>query len=391
MPYGYRYSKPLFAGLAFLLLLGIGLHVKLTVGAPVTARDFPVFYWAGLCARSGDMSRLYNVAARTAFCVEQIGASCRDVAYIYPPAYAYLFAPFAAFPLEVAHKIWLFSQLAFLLGILHILVRRVLSADAATELLLLTFALYTDGVVSNQLYAQTNVVVLGGCVLISVGSLRSSNLAKGLFWAVVSLLKPITGTLITVFWRTPKALAAALLFGAAVLFMPGWEPLLSFVNWYPRYVVDNVSSPNRLFSLYQIAAALDAAHVATYLVLLLLGLVITALAVSLLDGWPDKVAVAIAASCAFSPSLEPHHLVLMLIPSCAMFVKSQRDNIWWARSATWLIMLCMLFPGSLVEVSWERYIPFVGAMLLWGAWVSVASNSQRVEPRGKVSCTSVRT
>jgi hypothetical protein len=74
--------------------------------------DYVVFHVAGRTVLAGDVARLYDPA----WVRPQVAAYTRDVfaEFLYPPAYALVFAPLALLPIAVARALWALGSLAAL-------------------------------------------------------------------------------------------------------------------------------------------------------------------------------------------------------------------------------------------------------------------------------------
>lgn len=131
--YGFIVAGAMWSAWMLSVALGPG---RFDLAGQAVGTDFTQFYSAGLMARTGRLAHLYH--ARELLGVERavIGPELRGFpAYVYPPFFAWVFAPFSLLPYGLAFTIW--SALG-LTGLYPVL--RMLGSDARRALpWLLTF------------------------------------------------------------------------------------------------------------------------------------------------------------------------------------------------------------------------------------------------------------
>lgn len=98
-----------------LVVVAVTIAVAVTlVGARGAGNgvDFLAFYVAGKALLSGNASHLYDLAWITN---QEHAYSSRVIAYLYPPAYALVFAPLGLLRLPAARVVWSLASVAALL------------------------------------------------------------------------------------------------------------------------------------------------------------------------------------------------------------------------------------------------------------------------------------
>jgi hypothetical protein len=161
-----------------LLIFFAALYIIKVISAD--AGDFMAYYGAANDIRQG----------KTIYFVEYMGWS----SYSYPPFFAMLLIPLAAFPLIVADTLWLLLSVFLLFRIFRLIetildIHNILSEKMYKYWVILVLIFTTRFILYNFDNSQTTIVVLWGCLESLSLTLKNRYLLSGLVLATVISIK----------------------------------------------------------------------------------------------------------------------------------------------------------------------------------------------------------
>jgi alpha-1,2-mannosyltransferase len=279
--------------------------------------DFGIFRTAALAVVHG----------RSPYVVPSAGAFAHFDKFVYPPVAALVFAPFAAFPSDVARVLMAIAGLAAVFGALRLLQVAdwrcygvaVVSAPAINTLALgaLTSFLLLGAALAWR-YRDNAAVVAGATALTAV--------LKLFLWPLGVWL------LATKRWRAASVCAAI----AAVLVLGGWA-IIDFAGFstYPTVVhlLQQVEAPLS-YSVVALLGFSGGAATAVTIVLSLLAVVSIVFAAQGADGDRRAFAVAVVASLVTTPLVWLHYLLLLFVP-IALY-RPRLSGLWFLPLLLWL-------------------------------------------------------
>lgn len=246
--------------------------------------------------------------------------------FVYPPAGALVFAPFAAFPEGVARALMFLASVAAILGALRLL--RVVDWRCYSVALISAPSFNSLGV-----GALTPFLLLGAALAWRYRRHAAAAAVATAFTAVLKLfLWPVAVWLLaTRRWRAAAECAAV----AIVLLLGSWA-VIGFAGLfsYPRliHVLEQVEGPVS-YSLMALVGLRGSAQTAATVVFSLLAVGAIWWAARGAHGDRRAFAVAVAASLLVTPLLWLHYLLLVYVP-IALY-RPRLSGLWFVPLALW--------------------------------------------------------
>lgn len=361
--------------LAWILSVALGPG-RLDLAGQAVGTDFIQFYSAGLMARTGRIAHLYH--ARELLTVERavIGPGLRGFpAYVYPPFFAWAFAPLSLLPYGIAFGLWSMLGLIGLCGAL----RMVGSDPRRTVAWVLTFFPVFASVSFGQNSLLSLTILAGTYALWRQRRLVTAGLTLSLL-----LYKPQLVVGMLALWglecrRDHKALAgfgagAFTLAGISFVLLP--EASLAYLQ-FSRTVLPELTAGRgaALWHMNSVQAFFRLLMPGTGILPVVLAAAVSVVAVAgFVRLWGlhrREPAVLFAGAMLLTLIVTPHAMIyewaLLAIPAVILWDERPGDREF-LKCAFVVIWLSTLVAGSLAKLQ-LRYLPVtlqpaVGAMLL---------------------------
>ncbi len=282
-----------------------------------TLQDFGVFRTAALAVVHG----------HSPYVVPSAAALAHFDRFVYPPAAALLFAPFAALPSEAGRVLMFVAGLAAVLGALRVL--------GVEDWRCYGVALVSAPAINSlALGALTSFLLLGAAL---AWRYRDRAVVAAVATAATAVLKlflwPLgIWLLATRRWRSAAICVAT----GAVLLLGGWAVIdFAGLRSYPTliHVLERVEAPVSYSAIALLGLSGSSATAAT-VVLSLAGVAAVWLAARGGDGDRRSFAVALFVSLAATPLLWLHYLVLLFVP-LALY-RPRLSGLWFLPLLLWL-------------------------------------------------------
>jgi alpha-1,2-mannosyltransferase len=314
-----------WGAIAFLGVLPAGVVVALAfvvVSGGRTGSDFTTFWESGRHVLHGAspyprLQSLPAVADRVTFSP-----------FVYPPPAAFAMVPLSLLPFAAANVVFLLLGVASLVLALRLLGVRDPRCYGAAFLAEPVFAAAGNGTVSLAL-------LLG---VAAAWRYRGTTVPVGLLVAAVVALKLFLWPLwVWLLWTRRFAAALLAAVAAGVVTLAGWA-LIGFagLHEYPHLLgrLTELVGPNG-YSLYALARAAGAAHVAAEAGLAAAAVIVLAAAARTRPATERaSFCVALGSALLLTPILWPHYLVLLFVPIA--LARPRLSALWFAPLAFWL-------------------------------------------------------
>ena len=308
-------------GLLPLFVLGNDLYFSLVRPTRHHLWDFFTFLAAGRAALHGRSP--YPEHATIAV----LGAA---KSFVYPPIASYLFAPFAALPVQAAEVLFFLASIACLVGALRLLGVRDWRCYTLPLLWLPVYSSLSLGTISPIL-----VLLLACGWRYRDERPRLSAAALGLAVVAKLFLLPIVIWLVaTRRWRAASWTAA---FAAAAFLVPfaplGWRALGHYehlLRMLDTALGTNSFSARTLLHAIGIGSTTSALMVGLCVAVLLFG----AVRIGRRGGDAGSLALALAAALVLSPIVWTHYYVLLLVP--IGIVRPRLSALWFVPLVFWI-------------------------------------------------------
>jgi len=359
------------AWLAITVLVAAVLLQAMIIYA-IEGGDFPAFYWAGRCIRTGDIPMLYDQSASVDFYTSLVDEPNQVLAFVYHPIVAYLFLPLSYLPFGVALRLWMVLQLGISIGAVYI-VLGVAGTPGRDKLLpIVALVLVSAPLLHNQALGQTTSLMLGLCALmIFVGPLERPVIV-GALWGLTMLIKPITGTLILVWWRKPRILIWALVVVLSATAVVGGSNITGYVSAFSSATVANAHAKVHNPSLLTVTSKLPYS-IPLYVFLAGVVFLLTTIGALRLRSHTERLLLALASAGIVSPVLELHHLMLALLPFVVLLQSVLvGQEVQPVPLFTFVALTSFVLPFPLLRAGVGRYLPLIGSACIWLAWMTKA-------------------
>lgn len=297
--------------------LGVAWAFWYELRARVALEDFGIFRTAALAVVHG----------RSPYVAPSGAALSHFDKFVYPPAAAVLFAPFAALPPEAARALMFVAGLAAILGALRLLGVEdwrcysvaILSAPAMNSL---------------ALGALTSFLLLGAAL---AWRYREIPTVAGVATAFTAILKLFLWPLGVWLLATRRVRAAVICVGVSVTLLIGGWAMIDFAGLrsYPTlvHVLERVEGPVSYSAIALLGLSGTAATAVT--------VAVSAAAVAAIflaargnDGDRRAFVVAVLASLVATPLLWLHYLLLLLVPIAVY--RPRLSGLWFLPLLLWL-------------------------------------------------------
>jgi len=362
-----------------LLVLAAALLLHGTIIYAIQGGDFPAFYWAGWCARTGNSELLYNRVAQQDFFTHLVKEPNRVLTFVYHPAIAYLFLPFSYLPFPAALRLWMVLQLGVIAWATYAVLRSNSTDQVHGLLPIMTLVLVSAPVLHNQALGQTTSLLMGLCALMLALDFRKYAGLVGALWCVTVLTKPITGTLLLLWWRRGRVLLWVAAVALVVTVLVSGPRLAGYISTFRATTMANIRSETHNPSLLKVTTKLTQHGVSIYMILSGAILLVTAILALRFRSEKERILLALAASGVVSPVLELHHLMIGLLPFVVLFqsvLNNEEDQP--VQALTFIALTTLVLPFPALRSSLGRYLPLVGSACIWASWVLKAHRCARV-------------
>jgi len=274
--------------------------------------DFSAYYWAGYVTRSGRIDVLYDYQVQKSDPINYY-----RIPYAYSPAFAYLMAPWTLLSPQSALRLWLLISLAIYMYVVYKWSRELWPGNTSAHRNVMIMALVSGVFVSNQANGQVNVLLLAllsGAIWLS--RMSQTEWLAGLLWGLSMHTKPLPAVLFLVWWRKPRIFLAA----AAGFLVPNILAGPSHIIEYFQYTLEHIGRHAVTFrfpwnaSVYGFLQIFADHPDIPYFVLLIFGLVLTAIAVLRSKSEDLSAGLSLSFILLFATMTQSHHLVLGVIP-----------------------------------------------------------------------------
>lgn len=263
--------------------------------------------------------------------------------YIYPLFLAFILIPLVYIPYWLANLLWFIAGAASLWGIINRVGKSLIGVqfhyyqEYALVPLTILVLVFLNTIQNNLLNGQVNIILIFLCVLGMRWSIQGKEISAGLIVAAAAAIK-LTPSIFVLYFlieRQYKAVAAMILGVAIYLFLPflcvGPRLIELDRNYFETLYAHSVASASNEGLTYSLSGVLArlipgfAHQILTALSLILVVGATAALHLAKRNGTRSSGTVFLfslyfLAMLLSTPISETHHLIMLLIPACAVLL-----------------------------------------------------------------------
>ncbi len=246
--YREKFYYSLIIVLVILNVILVGVNIAILIGSAqqdlLRNSDFTSFYTAFFMVKSGESAKLYDINTQALYQQKILaGYVFKDgvLPYLNPPFIAFIFAPLALLPRNIAFVIWMIAQFSLLTWLILLLSNLTRNWSKLERQLLLLLLLSFWPLSYTILLGQYSIFILLGFIQMYI-ALKTSKLHKAGIWlALIFMIKPQMVLLPAIMTFTKRYFRVLLIMGSACLLIIaitslffGWVPWKEYIGFIPK-------------------------------------------------------------------------------------------------------------------------------------------------------------